>query len=303
MSVEISGPPESGKTVLASNVILSDKPVCDAADITIPGALVSSAQGYMRGHGTFAVEDKLYSSAAGTVEQVNKLVRVRPVKQRYQGEIGDVVVGRIVEVQQKRWKVEANSRLHSVLLLGSVNLPGGELRRKSIEDELAMREYLREGDLVSAEVQQCFQDGSLSLHTRSLKYGKLGQGVLLKVLPHLIRRRKSHFCNLPCGASVILGCNGYVWVSRLIDEKEGGGTGGYIEDLEQVSPETRNAIARVSNCIRLLARNSVPLFDTTIIHAYNAAQQVPTKDLIKPEVADDIAAEVIAQCRMEEMES
>lgn len=71
---------------------------------------------------------------------------------RYQGEVGDVVVGRVVEVQQKRWKVDTNSRLNSVLLLASVNLPGGELRRKSIEDELAMREYLREGDLVSAEV-------------------------------------------------------------------------------------------------------------------------------------------------------
>jgi exosome complex component RRP4 len=62
------------------------------------------------------------------------------------------VVGRVIEVQQKRWRVDTNSRLHSVLLLTSVNLPGGELRRKSIEDELMMREYLKEGDLVSAEV-------------------------------------------------------------------------------------------------------------------------------------------------------
>lgn len=73
---------------------------------------------------------------------------------RFYGEVGDVVVGRITEVrtsrpaealpgvasmqllnvlrvvlqvQQKRWKVETNSRLDSVLLLSSVNLPGGEL--------------------------------------------------------------------------------------------------------------------------------------------------------------------------------
>lgn len=36
-----------------------------------------------------------------------------------------------------------------------------------------MRTYLQEGDLISAEVQNVFQDGSLSLHTRSLKYGKV----------------------------------------------------------------------------------------------------------------------------------
>lgn len=46
-------------------------------------------------------------------------------------------------------------------------------RRRSAEDEHMMRQYLQEGDLISAEVQDIFQDGSLSLHTRSLKYGKV----------------------------------------------------------------------------------------------------------------------------------
>ena len=35
------------------------------------------------------------------------------------------------KVGQKRWKVETFSRLDSVLLLSSVNLPGGELVRKA----------------------------------------------------------------------------------------------------------------------------------------------------------------------------
>lgn len=63
------------------------------------------------------------------MQKVNKLICVRPLKSRYVGEIGDVVVGRILEVQQKRWKVETNSRLDSILMLSSVNLPGGELVR------------------------------------------------------------------------------------------------------------------------------------------------------------------------------
>ena len=72
-------------------------------------------------------EDGLYASVAGTIERVNQLISVRPLKSRYYGEIGDVVVGRVTEVQQKRWKIDTNSRLDSVLLLSSVNLPGGEL--------------------------------------------------------------------------------------------------------------------------------------------------------------------------------
>jgi len=40
----------------------------------------------------------LVSSLAGKVERVNKLVTVKPARGRYQAEIGDIVVGRILEV-------------------------------------------------------------------------------------------------------------------------------------------------------------------------------------------------------------
>ena len=37
-----------------------------------------------------------------------------------------------------------------------------------------MRNFFEEGDLLVAEVQAFFADGAMSLHTRSLKYGKVG---------------------------------------------------------------------------------------------------------------------------------
>ena len=71
---------------------------------------------------------------------------------RYNGEIGDVVVGRIISVGQHRWKVDTHSKLDSFLMLSSVNLPGGELRRRSEEDERMMRHYLSEGDVISVSI-------------------------------------------------------------------------------------------------------------------------------------------------------
>ncbi len=83
--------------------------------------------------------------------------------------------------------------------------------------------------LLVAEVQAFFQDGAMSLHTRSLKYGKLRNGLLLQLPPRLVRRLKSHFYHIPppCGPSgvdVILGLNGYVWVSlgTKQESREGG---------------------------------------------------------------------------------
>jgi exosome complex component RRP4 len=64
---------------------------------------------------------------AGVEQNINRLVTVSPLRCRYNGEIGDVVIGRITELVHKRWKVDLNARLDAVLLLTSIQLPGGEL--------------------------------------------------------------------------------------------------------------------------------------------------------------------------------
>lgn len=48
----------------------------------------------------------------------------------------------------KRWRVDVKSRLDAALLLSSVNLPGGVQRRKLESDELQMRSFFSEGDML-----------------------------------------------------------------------------------------------------------------------------------------------------------
>ncbi|KAL4609407.1 exosome complex component RRP4 [Arapaima gigas] len=258
--------------------------------LVVPGDIITTDVGFMRGHGTYMDEEKLTASVAGEVERVNKLICVRPLKTRFNGEVGDVVVGRITEVQLKRWKVETNSRLDSVLLLSSVNLPGGELRRRSVEDELAMRDYLQEGDLISAEVQSVFSDGALSLHTRSLKYGKLGQGVLVQVSPSLVKRQKTHFHNLPCGASIIMGNNGYIWLYPTPGQQDEE-AGGYYTSLEPISLADREVISRLRNCILALTAHKVLLYDTSVLYCYESSRPHKIKNILKPEIMEEIVME------------
>uniref|UniRef100_A0A1B6MIS7 Uncharacterized protein n=1 Tax=Graphocephala atropunctata TaxID=36148 RepID=A0A1B6MIS7_9HEMI len=279
-----------------NNIVTSEN---IAPNFFTPGQKIINQSGFMRGHGTYVEGDDLKASVAGVVEKVNKLILVRPLKMRYNGEVGDVVVGRVTELQQKRWKVDTCSRLDSVLLLSSVNLPGGELRRRSTEDEQMMRKYLCEGDLISAEVQSIFSDGSLSLHTRSLKYGKLSQGVLVKVFPGLIKRRKTHFHKLPCGASIILGNNGYIWICPTAQEDEG--AGGFVQNLDQaVMRSDREVIARLRNCILALAASKMLLFDTSICYAFEQSQKYQVSELLVPEAMLDVAVLTQACLQMQE---
>ncbi|KAI8324126.1 hypothetical protein GQ54DRAFT_257166 [Martensiomyces pterosporus] len=265
--------------------------------IVTPGGVVTSDTAYMRGHGTFAENDTIYSSVAGVVERINKLVSVRPLKQRYGGEIGDIIVGRITEVASKRWRVDVNSRQDGLLLLSSINLPGGIQRRKSESDELQMRTFFSEGDLVFAEVQSYFADGALSLHTRSIQYGKLRNGTLVTVFPQLVPRSRSHFHTLPCGVDIVLGVNGYIWVSKHVpaSKVEANAELIYSDKNEHITDTERETIARVANCIHLLNRLFVKITDTSIIFAYEASLSHAVKDLLTQEVAVELADSVKAR--------
>lgn len=113
--------------------------------IVVPGEKIVRDSGLIRGHGTYSLSGSLVSSQAGSVEQVNKLVHVRPTKKRYIGEIGDIVVGRVNEVGSKTWKLDLQGTKSAVLHLSSINLPGGEQRMRNYSDQLQMRRFFEEG--------------------------------------------------------------------------------------------------------------------------------------------------------------
>lgn len=69
---------------------------------------------------------------------------------RYIGEIGDVVIGRVVHVAQKRWTIELQAHQLASLQLSAIYLPGGVQRRKLESDELQIRSFFTEGELLSA---------------------------------------------------------------------------------------------------------------------------------------------------------
>ncbi|KAH9395878.1 Exosome complex component RRP4 [Tyrophagus putrescentiae] len=269
----------------------------------LPGDTITIDGSFMRGHGTYhdefveeqdqdedeedlkgasnQLEKKLIASLAGVVEPINRLISVRPLRTRYNGAIGDVVVGRITEVQQKRWRVETNARLLSILQLSSVNLPGGELRRKTTEDELLMRQYLAEGDLICAEVQTLFEDGALGLS---------GQGTLVQVSPSMIAKRKIHCHSLPCGVYIALGNNGAVYLTTTACAEAN--QGGFVIDAGRDRAEERERVARVRNVVLALADNKIALDYGAVVAAYEIAfekLEFEARDLLRPPVARMVA--------------
>ncbi|KAK4468931.1 hypothetical protein MN116_007528 [Schistosoma mekongi] len=237
----------------------------------------------------------IHTSLTGRVRIVNKLVYVEPPKARYFGNVGDTIVGRIVEVEQRRWRVDVNSALLANLALANVKLPGGELRRKSEDDERAMRSFMKEGDLIVAEVHEVYKDGTLQLHMPGTRTGKLGGGCLLHVPPGLIKRQKIHrhrlaipridtldgsitsTCNNEViSVGLILGCNGYVWTGPARAMDIGLGLSAPVETDLNIANQTellaeRIAVCRVRNCILALTHNGMPVWETSVLTACEAS--------------------------------
>ncbi|CAP61697.1 uncharacterized protein PODANS_4_2660 [Podospora anserina S mat+] len=252
---------------------------------------------WMRGHGTYIPPSttNITSSLAGITTRTNKLISVSPLRARYTPEVGDLVVGRILEVQAKRWRVDINSIQLASLPLSAINLPGGILRKRTETDELQIRTFFAEGDLVVAEVQQLFQDGGAILHTRSLKYGKLRNGLFVALSGQgggsgVVRSRRQVWTmegqNGGGKMDVILGVNGYVWISKHVEQvakeleqkhmgitnmEENVSAGVYSSQNDFIDSATMREIARLRNVVTALVENGCRVDEDMVIRGYAEA--------------------------------
>ncbi|KAK3415717.1 hypothetical protein EUGRSUZ_H01542 [Eucalyptus grandis] len=267
---------------------------------TIP---VNYEDGFLKGHGTTELNGEVVATVCGVVERVNKLVYVRTLRARYKPEVGDIIVGRVIEVAPKRWRLDINYSQDAVLMLSSINLPDGIQRRRTAEDELNMRAIFEENDVICAEVRG-FQHDGLHLQARSQKYGKLQRGQLLSIPSYLVKRRKQHWHYLDeYGIDLILGCNGFVWVGEHVETKDEmlvdqadkpdsqtSKTNDHSTSLEgqeqTYTPlETRQNICRIANAIRVLSMLGFVVTIEVVMEVVNlgVSQNMDTHEMLGSE--------------------
>ncbi|KAG6000608.1 hypothetical protein E4U21_005281 [Claviceps maximensis] len=271
-----------------------------ADEILTPGTVITSNPQWMRGHGTYVLPStqSITSSLAGTLTKTNKLLSVRPLRARYTPEIGDLVVGRILEVHPKRWRVDVSASQLAILQISAINLPGGILRKRTETDELQIRSFFAEGDLVVAEVQQLHQDGAASLHTRSLKYGKLRNGVFASVSGTgggggVVRSKRQVWTMDGANGSgkidVILGVNGYIWISKHVEGEEeaqqqqqagvnkmdeSANSKVYSSQNDYIDVATMREIARCRSVILALVENGLRVDEDMVTMGYQEAVEM-----------------------------
>jgi exosome complex component RRP4 len=150
------------------------------------------------------------------------------------------------------------------------------------------------------EVQGLHQDGGATLHTRSLKYGKLRNGMFVRVSGTgggggVVRSRRQVWtfdaANGGGKIGVILGVNGYIWISKHVESQNEGEAEASITRIEEsttskayssqndeIGPETRREIARIKGVISCLVEAGLRVDEDMVMEGYKAAVEVEVED-------------------------
>lgn len=245
----------------------------DTSRIVLPGDIVEeNTAGIMCGNGVMVRDGMIIATVRGFVTKISQLLTITPMTSIYTPNVGDIVVGRISQVQQQRWRVQIGCAVLADLRLSSVDLADDRtMRRRTTADERNMRQYYDVGELVCAEVQQVMSDGGISLHTRPQYPRRLDNGVIVDVPSRLIKRVPLHITTVEVKNSkftIIYGMNGTIWISPN------------EEDYEY------DVLIRIKNCIILLATYEKQIFSDVVGEIFDKTMDINPTAIVSIETAE-----------------
>ncbi|KAI4840684.1 exosome complex component RRP4 [Plasmodium brasilianum] len=282
------------KSYLNKNV---DSACPNIKKLVLPGEAVLSKEDkgrFLKGSGLYEENENFYACILGTVNYINKLVYVEPLRGKYTGAVGDLLVGKIKDINNDKWVVEIGSYCRALLSISQTNISLFSQRIRLYNDVINMINIYKPNDIIACEVQRILNDGCIILHTRSSIYGKLTNGVLITVPQTLIQNQKKHIFVFSCNVQIILGMNGYIWISSPLKKSKDTNPNSIDEDIEgnkfeEVDDNTRKNISIISNIIKLLAKYHINInYDiiTKIYMQYTTNKNNTTSYILKPYVSD-----------------
>jgi len=186
---------------------------CENRQIVTPGDVLAEGD-YLAGDNTFKDDERVYASRLGLVEYKGKKVQVVALNNFYIPSVGDLVIGKVVEVDLHGWTVDIYSPYKGNLRASeALNRPFRPQR-----DELS--EFLDVGDLILAQIIAFDRTRDPSLTTREPELGKITYGQIVRVSPAKIPRvigrkgsmidmlKKETRCNITVGQNGLISISG-----------------------------------------------------------------------------------------------
>jgi len=185
-------------------------------EIVIPGEIIVKGEDYLPGDGTEKRGDEVVALRYGLSEESNKLVKIIPLSGVYHPRRGNVVIGKVDNINFNGWMIDINSAENAFLSIM-------EVPRYVNKD--ALEEVMKIGDMAIAKIWNINKRGiDLSIKLRGL--GKIDEGIIVKVNPNKVPRvigKEGSMIKLikdKTGCNITVGQNGLIWIKgdKIDDE-------------------------------------------------------------------------------------
>lgn len=187
--------------------------------MVVPGSLLAEGK-YQAGINVYEENGKFYSTVIGLAEQRSNTVLVIPLRGCYIPSVGDVVIGKVVDIITTAWMLDIRSPWQGVLFAKEyLSKPLNVMKEDA-------RSYLDVGEMVIAKVISFDRTKNPSLTTKEHGLGKIQRGTVIEVdptrVPRIIGKKGSMISMLKkdSGCQIYVGQNGRVWISGRTREDE-----------------------------------------------------------------------------------
>lgn len=181
-------------------------------DIAIPGDELAEGMDNLPAQGSYRDGDKIIANRLGVVTIQGRLIRIMPLSGRYEAKVGDLVIGKIVNIGFSSWSIDISTAYDAQL-----NLKEGT--SDYVERGADLTQYYDFGDLVVTKITNVSTGKLVDLTMKGPGLRKLIGGRTIIVasskVPRIIGKQGSMITMIKdyTGCRISVGQNGIIWLS------------------------------------------------------------------------------------------
>jgi exosome complex component RRP4 len=180
---------------------------------------LAEGMSYLPGQGMYRKGESIFSSRLGLAKIEGKVIKIIPLSGKYLPKRGDVIIGKVMDVNFSGWRVETNSAYSAML---SMKDGSNDYIRRGAD----LTKYFDIGDYIVTKIFNVTSQNLIDLTMKGPGLKKLYGGRIISVasskVPRIIGKHGSMVSMIKkaTNCNIIVGQNGVVWIKGLNPKDE-----------------------------------------------------------------------------------
>ena len=191
---------------------MESKLLVENKQVVVPGQVLAQGMEYLPSNGTYRLNEEIRAHQVGLLIIEGKVLKTIPLVGQYSPKVGDVVIGKIIDILMSGWRIDINSPYSAILPLKDAS---ADYIRKG-EDLTA---YFDLEEHVLLKITQVTSQNLIDATVRGPGLRKLDGGRIINInpvkVPRVIGKNGSMVSLLKehTGCDIAVGQNGLIWMS------------------------------------------------------------------------------------------